>query len=83
MKTTIRKIGNTRGVLIPRPVLAEVGLETGEAELSVVGNTIVLRPIRKRPRSGWAKASQAISEAEQNRLEWPEFPNAGDADLRW
>jgi len=83
MKTTIRKIGNSRGVLIPRPVLTEVGLETGEAELSVVGNTIVLRPIRKHARAGWAEASQAIAEAGQDRLDWPEFANAGDADLKW
>jgi len=83
MKTTVRKIGNSRGVLIPRPVLAEVGLESGEAELSVVGNTIVLRPIRKRARAGWAEASQTSAETGQDRLEWPEFANAGDAELKW
>jgi antitoxin MazE len=83
MKTTVRKIGNSRGVLIPRPILAEVGLEAGEAELSVIGDTIVLRPIRKHARAGWAEASRALAAGGESGLEWPEFVNAGDADLKW
>lgn len=34
MEVTIRKMGNSQGVLIPKPILAQVGLE-GKALLTV------------------------------------------------
>ena len=42
MKTTIRKLGNSQGVLIPKPLLAQVGL-VGEAEMRVEDGALVLR----------------------------------------
>ncbi|KAF3995993.1 AbrB/MazE/SpoVT family DNA-binding domain-containing protein [Glaciimonas immobilis] len=30
MKTSIRKIGNSQGVLIPKPFLAQVGMKIGD-----------------------------------------------------
>ena len=65
-KLTIRKMGNSQGVIIPKAVLTQLGLE-GEAEMSVERDSIVLR----RPRSG------------DDGLVWPEFANAGDAELVW
>ncbi|MGH8531504.1 MAG: AbrB/MazE/SpoVT family DNA-binding domain-containing protein, partial [Gammaproteobacteria bacterium] len=32
MKTTIRRMGNSQGVIIPKPLLAQIGLED-EAEM--------------------------------------------------
>jgi len=43
MRTTIRKIGNSQGVLIPKPMLAETGLEV-DVDISVENGAIVLRP---------------------------------------
>jgi antitoxin MazE len=83
MRTVVRKLGNSRGILIPKPMLAQVGLETGEAEIRVEGNTITLRPVAKQVRVGWAEASQKLAAEKQGALEWPEFANANDAELKW
>lgn len=82
MKTAIRRLGNSQGVIIPKPLLAQVGLET-EAELSMENNSIVLRKPKSAVRAGWAQASQRIAAAGDDRLVWPEFGNQADKDLRW
>jgi antitoxin MazE len=81
MLTTLRKLGNSQGVIIPKPLLAQVGM-TGEAEMKVENGAIVLRPAKRTPREGWADASRAIAAADEG-LAWPEFGNEGDQALRW
>ncbi len=81
-KITIRKMGNSQGVIIPKAVLTQLGLE-GEAEMSVERDAIVLRRPRNTVREGWAEASAAIAASGDDGLVWPEFANAGDAELVW
>jgi antitoxin MazE len=80
--TTLRKLGNSQGVIIPKPLLAQVGL-TDRAEMGVENGAIVLRPARRGARDGWAEASRAIAADTDDRLAWPEFANEGDKALRW
>ena len=82
MKTTIRKIGNSQGVIIPKPLLAQVGLHD-EADMVVEKDCIVLRRPQAKVREGWAEASQRIAAAGDDALAWPEFANEGDAELKW
>ena len=82
MLTTLRKLGNSHGVIIPKPLLAQVGM-TSEAEMKVENGAIVLRPINRTPREGWADASRAVAAGAEAGLAWPEFANEGDGDLRW
>lgn len=51
MRTTLRKIGNSRGVLIPAALLAECGI-SDEIELRLEGARIVIEPA-KPSRQGW------------------------------
>ena len=82
MKTTIRKIGNSRGVVIPKPVLAQIGLED-EAEMTVEAGALVLRRPAKPVRSGWADAARKLAETGEDALVLGEFANEGDAELEW
>jgi antitoxin MazE len=82
MKTALQRIGNSQGVIIPKPLLAQVGL-SGEVEMSVEHDAIVLRKPRPAVRAGWAEASQTIAAAHDGGLVWPEFANAGDSELTW
>jgi len=82
MRTTIRRIGNSKGMIIPSTLLAEVGL-VDEAEITVVDGALVIRPPAKPVRKGWAEASKAIAEAEDDVLVLPEFANEGDEGLVW
>lgn len=82
MKATIRKMGNSQGVIIPKPVLVQVGL-TDEAVMTIENDALVLRPARATPRKGWAAASRRLVEQDDDALVWPEFANADDKCLEW
>jgi antitoxin MazE len=82
MEVAIRKMGNSQGVLIPKPILAQVGLE-GKAELSVRDGVIEIRPVRSNPRAGWAEDARRIAETGDDNPVWPEVSNDGDKDLVW
>jgi len=75
-------MGNSQGVIIPKPVLAQVGLET-EAELLIQKDALILRRPAARPRAGWAEASKRLASTGGDELVWPEFGNEGDRDLKW
>ena len=84
MKTSIRKMGNSQGVLIPKPFLAKIGMLVDEdIDIDVEDDKIVIRKLEKRPREGWAQASQKIASAHDDGLVWPEFANDGDKELEW
>jgi antitoxin MazE len=82
MEVAIRKMGNSQGVLIPKPILAQVGLE-GAADLQVRDGVIEIRPLHRNPREGWADDARRIAEHGDDALVWPELANADDADLVW
>lgn len=82
MEVAIRKMGNSQGILIPKPILAQLRLE-GRADLQVRDGVIEIRPLHKPPRAGWAADSQRLAAAGEDALVWPEFANADDAELVW
>ncbi len=82
MQVAIRTMGNSRGILIPKPILEQTGL-LDAADLQVNNGVIEIRPLPRKPRAGWAADSQAVAAAGNDALAWPEFGNAGDADLQW
>ena len=59
MRGKIVRIGNSRGIRIPKPLLEQTGL-IGEVEIAVEGNALVIRPVQ-RPRQGWAKAAEEMA----------------------
>ena len=82
MQVAIRKMGNSQGVVIPKPILNELGLST-IADMQVKNGVIELRPVVTNPRATWAQDSARIAAAEDDGLVWPEFGNAGDSELKW
>ena len=59
MKTHIVRIGNSRGVRIPKPLLEQTGLQ-GEVEITAEDGTLSIRPVKK-PRDGWAAAFREMA----------------------
>ena len=82
MKVAIRKMGNSQGVLIPKPILAQVGLE-GTADLQVRDGVIEIRAILPNPREGWADDAKRLAAQDDEGLVWPEVANEGDDTLVW
>ena len=65
MRTSIVRIGNSRGVRIPKAILSQCRL--GDAvELEPHPNRLVIRPVRH-PRSGWDEAFRLVN---RSRSSW-------------
>ncbi|MEI7516082.1 MAG: AbrB/MazE/SpoVT family DNA-binding domain-containing protein [Betaproteobacteria bacterium] len=82
MHVSIRPIGNSRGIVIPKPMLAQLGLEDG-ADLTVENGALVIRKPAMPARAGWADAAKAVALAKDDGLVMGEFSNEGDEDLTW
>ena len=82
MQVTIRRMGNSQGILIPKPILTQLGLE-GKADLQVRDGVIEIRPVQRNLREGWAQDAKRLAQDGQDALVWPEFGNQADADLTW
>ena len=84
IQVRIRQIGNSQGVVIPKLVLAQLGLsgETG-VSMTIEGDALVLRRPASPVRRGWAEAAQKIAEAGDDALVMGEFGNAADTELTW
>ncbi|HEU0277705.1 MAG TPA: hypothetical protein VFQ95_07795 [Rhodanobacteraceae bacterium] len=57
MRNTLRKMGNPQGVIIAKPLLAQVEIED-EAVMTVENGALLLHPVRRSPRERWAEASR-------------------------
>jgi antitoxin MazE len=74
MNSTIRskviKIGNSRGIRIPRALLEQAGL-TGEVEMRVEGSRLIIHPVRA-PRSEWeARFAEMARQRDDSLLDEP------------
>ena len=74
MEIAIRNIGNSKGVVLPKPLLAQTDLE-GEttALIQVENGSIVLSKSSKPLRTGWAEAAAAVSAHGEGDLMMGEF----------
>lgn len=84
MHIVIRTIGNSKGVVLPKALLTQAGLDSATmATVSVEQGAIVLRKPTNQARAGWAEAAKTIAAEGQDALLMGEFGNAADQQLAW
>lgn len=66
MKTRLIRIGNSRGVRLPKALIEQAGLDE-DIELRVADDAIILSR-SGRPRQGWAEAAAKLAAREKNGL---------------
>ncbi len=66
MKLAIVKIGNSKGIRIPRPILKQCDLQT-EVEAEVREQTLVIRSAHH-PRKGWDEAFKLMHTHGEDQL---------------
>lgn len=84
MKVAIVRIGNSRGIRLPKTVLEQCDLGD-EADLEVKNGQVVIRSAR-RPRSGWEASFTAMHEAGDDALLDADTHSAtawDERDWRW
>jgi antitoxin MazE len=82
MKTRIVRIGNSRGIRLPKPLIEEARLPE-EVEVRARDGTIIIAPAA-RPRAGWSEAARRLRERDEDRLlEPPTRTRFDDEDWKW
>ncbi len=80
VKARLVRMGSSRGIRIPEPLIELAGL-TDEVELEVRDGTIVIAA-RRAPRHGWAEAARQLHAEGGDRLLDPPTPTRFD-DTEW
>ena len=78
VKTRIVKIGNSRGIRIPKVWLEMLGLND-EVVMTVESNKLIIKPIIH-PRDGWAEQFQTMAELHDDELLDGEIPTKWDVE---
>lgn len=82
MKTRLVRVGNSRGIRLPKPLIEEARL-TDEVELRVRDGAIVIARVVS-ARSGWAEAARRMRERDEDRLLDPPTPTRLDErEWKW
>jgi len=86
LQTRLRRMGNSTGLILPKPILDQLGLASGATiELHIEEGKVIAVPVHRQVRAGWAEAAREIAAAgmTDEEREWLEFddPIEGDNDL--
>jgi antitoxin MazE len=82
MKARIVRIGNSRGVRLPKPLIEEAGLPE-EVEIQARDGAIII-VAATRPRAGWREAAQLLRKRKDDILLEPETRTQFDEkEWRW
>ena len=88
MRTKVIPIGNSRGIRIPKALIEELGL-TGEVDICVTGQSLLLTPIRP-AREGWAESIAAATEEDlalattlNAEFAWADYVETEDEQEQW
>ena len=82
MKTRLVRIGNSRGVRLPKVLIEQAGL-ADDVELRLRGNTIVIAA-RPAPRTGWAEAARKLhAEGADRLLDPPTRTHFDETEWEW
>lgn len=73
MKAALVPIGNSQGIRIPKAILDQCGL-SGEVEMIVEGEALIIRPLRKKPKLSELLASFDPGRHCQDERPWDDSP---------
>lgn len=81
MKTTLKKIGTSRGVIIPKIYLEQCHFDQN-VEISIEHNAIIVKPILNSSRAGWREAFDK-QQLDNVMVDFLSLPNEFDRDWKW
>jgi antitoxin MazE len=82
LQVAIRAIGNSKGVVIPKIILEQSGIQE-MVEMSVDGEKIILSKPKNAIRERWAQDAESLVKAGEDKLVLGDFANQEDGDWVW
>ena len=82
MKASVVPIGNSKGIRIPKTVLEECKIED-EVVIEIEGETILIRPVKHKPRKNWEKGFRRMHEQGEDSLILDDLLDLNILDWEW
>jgi antitoxin MazE len=79
MNTTIRNIGNSKGIILPKNILTQCDIDT-DVSIEVKDHRIIITASPVPKRKGWEKAFREMAKNEDDALIIPEIFNDENTD---
>ena len=85
MQTSLRRMGNSVGMIVPKALLQEIGLTAGAPmDVRLEEGKVVATPVRK-VREGWAEDAERVAalDLSEEEADWLSFANDDDGASNW
>ncbi|BCD61632.1 antitoxin MazE [Nitratiruptor sp. YY08-26] len=83
---TLIKIGNSKGIRIPQPIIKQANLENAEIEFVVTKEGLLLKPIKQKNRLNWKENIEEVLAKNKDKKDKgivEEFLNETFEDWEW
>lgn len=86
MQSTLRKMGNSTGMIVPKAILDQLGLVSGaKVDLRVEDGKVVAEPVKRKVREGWEEDARRIGALPltDEEQDWLNMPTEFDDEWEW
>lgn len=86
MHTALRRMGNSTGMILPKPILTALGVSSGATmALEVENGRVIVTPVKRTVREGWAEAAKVVGALPltDDDREWLSADTVADDDWEW
>jgi len=82
MLISVVAIGNSRGIRLPKAILDQLNIED-QIDMIIEDKQLVLKPVNKKPRSGWEESLKMMSAMNEDMLLIPEDSKSTEFEWKW
>ena len=82
MLASIVRIGNSRGIRLPKNILRELNIKD-EVEMKVNNDSLIIKRVEKKPREDWNEAFAQMSKVKEDKLLFNENMDSEDFEWVW
>lgn len=76
------KVGNSKGLRIPKSILEQCHIED-EVDITPTKDGLLLKPVKSKARASWAKKFKEMATHRDDKLLIPDFTDTADRDWQW
>lgn len=78
----IVKVGNSRGLRIPKSILEQYHIKE-EVDITSTKDGLLLKPVKSKARKGWAEKFKEMAANQDDALLMPDSIDSTDRDWQW
>jgi antitoxin MazE len=82
MLISVVQIGNSKGIRLPKTVIEQCDI-IDKLDMEIKDNEIILRPVNKNPREGWADKFKLMAKNGDDKLSIPDSIDIDMANWEW